>query len=129
MRGNRQRPSRPHLSWAPGLHAKPPSSTCCLRSNPAVDTSYASLLSHPLSPSSWLMISLSFDVLMKSLRLQLNGRLIVGNLFNQRKWIGNVTRVICLVNERFTCVSSTWMLITQVEAERFGKKCLHVVIY
>lgn len=27
--GNRQRPSCPHLSWAPGFDAKPPLSTCC----------------------------------------------------------------------------------------------------
>lgn len=53
-------------SWVPG---KAPLEHLLLSSNPAVDTTQASVLSHPHSPVSWLMISLSFDALMKSFRL------------------------------------------------------------
>lgn len=82
-------------SW---VWCKAPLEHLLLSSNPAVDTSHASLLSHPHSPPSWLMISLSFDVLMKSLSLSWMAGPLLANYSIKCKWKGNVTRVICLVN-------------------------------
>lgn len=82
-------------SW---VWCKAPFEHLLLSSNPAVDTSHASLLSHPHSPPSWLMISLSFDVLMKSLRLHWMAGPLLANYSIKCKWRGNVTGVICLVN-------------------------------
>lgn len=82
-------------SW---VWCKAPLEHLLLSSNPAVDTSHASLLSHPHSPPSWLMISLSFDVLMKSLRLSWMAGPLLANYSIKREWKGNVTGVICLVN-------------------------------
>lgn len=82
-------------SW---VWCKAPLEHLLLSSNPAVDTNHASLLSHPRSLPSWLMISLSFDVLMKSRRLRWMAGPLLANYSIKCKWMGNVTRVICLVN-------------------------------
>lgn len=72
-------------SWVPG---KAPLEHLLLSSNPAVDTSHASLLSLPHSPVSWLMISLSFDVLMKSFRLSWMTAPLLANYSIKCKWRG-----------------------------------------
>lgn len=97
-------------SW---VWCKAPLEHLLLSFNPAVDTSHASLLSHPHSPPSWLMISLSFDVLMKSLRLSWMAGPLLANYSIKCKWKGNVTGVICLVNmshRGFTVFFSMWIL-------------------
>lgn len=70
-------------SWVPG---KAPLEHLLLSSNPAIDTTPASVLSHPHSPASWLMISLSFDVLMKSFGLSWMTGPLLANYSIKCKW-------------------------------------------
>ncbi len=114
-------------SW---VWCKAPLEHLLLSSNPAVDTSHASLLSHPHSPPSWLMISLSFDVLMKSLRLSWMAGPLLANYSIKCKWKKNVTGVICLVNishQGFTVFFSMWIHNRRwVKWHRLTHKKMHV---
>lgn len=102
-------------SWVPG---KAPLEHLLLSSNPAVDTTHASVLSHPHSPASWLMISLSFDVLMKSFRLSWMTGPLLANYSIKCKWRGKRDWIYIFIPLRPPAIKYQWLDFYYLQAWR-----------